>query len=255
MTFKQFRIALLLILLLLVVHNVFSDARRIASWNAPLFVSVYPVNQDNSAQAQRYIESLDDSDLQPIADWMAGEARRYGVELATPIYIRFGRQIADPPPQQPVNGSLWQRMRWVAALRWWRFRFDEQGQQPDIVVIARYHDPNRSVRLPHSTGLERIRVASAHLFASRAQAGANRVVLLHELLHTVGATDKYDLGSGRPLYPHGYAEPDRRPLYPQQRAEIMAGRIPVNERRIVQAPSLNHVIVGPVTARELGWLE
>lgn len=255
MTFKQVRIALLLIVLLLVVHNVFSDARRIASWNAPLFVSVYPVNQDDSPQAQRYIDALDDRDLQPIAAWMADEAARYGVPLDTPIYIDLGRQITDPPPQQPINGSLWQRMRWVARLRWWRFRFDEQGQAPDIVVIARYHDPNRNIRLPHSTGLERIRVASAHLFASRRQAGANRVVLLHELLHTVGATDKYDLGTGRPQFPDGYADPERRPLYPQRQAEIMAGRIPIDERRIVQAPSLRDVVVGPETARELGWLE
>ena len=255
MTFKQVRIALLLIVLLLVVHNVFSDARRIASWNSPLFVSVYPVNQDNSPQAQRYIDALDGDDLQPIADWMADEAKRYGLDLAAPIYIDLGRQIDDPPPQQPFDGSLWDRMRWVAQLRWWRFRFDEQGQDPDIVIIARYHDPNRNLRLPHSTGLERIRVASAHLFASRAQAGANRVVLLHELLHTVGATDKYDLDTGRPRYPDGYADPDRQPLYPQRRAEIMAGRIPVDERRIVQAPSLRHVVIGPVTARELGWME
>ena len=255
MTFKQVRIALLLIVLLLVVHNVFSDAQRIADWDAPLFVSVYPVNQDNSPQSQRYIDALDESDLAPIAEWMAGEAERYGIDLATPIYIDLGRQIDDPPPQQPVNGSLWERMRWVAVLRWWRFRFDEQGQDPDVVIIARYHDPNRRQRLPHSTGLERIRVASAHLFASRQQAGANRVVLAHELLHTVGASDKYDLATNRPLYPEGYADPDRQPLYPQQRAEIMAGRIPVGERRIVQAPGLRHVVVGPMTAQELGWVE
>ena len=32
MTFRQVRIALLLLLLVLVIHNVFSDARRIARW-------------------------------------------------------------------------------------------------------------------------------------------------------------------------------------------------------------------------------
>jgi plasmid stabilization system protein ParE len=255
MTFKQLRIALLLLVLLLVIHNVFSDARRIADWHVPLFVTVYPHNEDGTQQAQRYIDALNQDDLQPIADWMAAEARRYGIELERPIYIALGEPISDPPPQQPVGGNLLERMIWVGKLRWWRFRFDDQGQDPDIIAVARYHDPNRTYTVPHSTGLERIRVASAHLFATRSQSGANRVVLTHELLHTVGATDKYDLGNLRPLFPHGYAEPDRSPVYPQRQAEIMAGRIPVSSTALVQAASLNQTRIGTLTAKELGWVE
>ena len=36
------------------------------------------------------------------------------------------------------------------------------------------------------------------------------------LLHGFGATDKYDLATGQPLYPKGYAEPALKPLYPQR---------------------------------------
>lgn len=255
MTFKQLRIALLLIVLLLVIHNVFSDANRIASWDAPLFVAVYPTNADGSAEAERHIAALDERDFAPIAERMAEEAERYGLPLERPIYLELGRPINDPPPQQPVGGSLLQRMAWVGKLRWWRWNFDTQDLDPDIIILARYHAPRPGLRLPHSTGLERIRIASAHLFASRRQRGENHVVLLHELLHTVGASDKYDLATGKPLFPIGYADAQRNPIYPQRMAEIMAGRIPTSPDRFVQAPSLERTLIGPTTAAELGWVE
>ena len=34
------------------------------------------------------------------------------------------------------------------------------------------------------------------------------VVLVHEILHTLGATDKYDSKTSSPLYPDGYADPE-----------------------------------------------
>ena len=43
-----------------------------------------------------------------------------------------------------------------------------------------------------------------------------------------GATDKYDLPTGLPQYPAGFAEPRLEPRYPQQFAEIMAGQKPFN---------------------------
>ena len=57
------------------------------------------------------------------------------------------------------------------------------------------------------------------------------MVIAHELLHTLGASDKYDPQSLAPIFPDGYAEPDRQPSHPQRMAEIMAGRIPVAEGR------------------------
>src|SRR5262249_14755410 len=79
------------------------------------------------------------------------------------------------------------------------------------------------------------------------------IVVAHELMHTLGATDKYD-ATGHTVIPDGLAEPDRSPQFPQDRAEVMA-------RNRVLAPgqeqipsSLDELGVGPVTAREIGWL-
>lgn len=75
----------------------------------------------------------------------------------------------------------------------------------------------------------------------------------HELLHTVGATDKYD-ANGHAVEPQGLAEPDRAPAYPQRFAEWMAGEVPLSPGRGRLPASLDEVRVGPVTARGMGWM-
>lgn len=255
MSFKQIRIALLLIILLLVIHHQFNDKARVASWANPLFIAVYPVNAEGGAFSQRYIQRLEEKDFEEIERFIEREGERYGLELDRPVYIQLGDPIAESPPAPPIGGNFLQRAGWIARMRWWRWRFDNQGMDPDIIVLARYFEPENNRRLPHSTGVEQIRVAIANLFASKSMRGENLVVLAHEILHTIGATDKYDLVSGLPIYPDGFAQPERQPLFPQRIAEIMAGRIPIAESRARQAQSLQQVIIGPRTAAEIGWEE
>ena len=81
------------------------------------------------------------------------------------------------------------------------------------------------------------------------------MVATHELLHAFGATDKYDMLSGQPIYPLGYAEPDRKPLYPQSMAEIMGGYIPLSENKSVTPKSLQDTMMSPTTAQEIGWMK
>jgi len=92
-----------------------------------------------------------------------------------------------------------------------------------------------------------------HLFADGGMRGSNDTVIAHELLHTLGATDKYDLRTNQPVLPDGFAEPDREPLYPQSFAELMGGRIPVSTTESTTPESLEKVIVGGKTASEIGW--
>jgi hypothetical protein len=84
-------------------------------------------------------------------------------------------------------------------------------------------------------------------------AGSNAVIIAHELLHTVGATDKYDFATNLPRFPDGYAEPERTPRYPQAFAEIMGGRIPVSEIRADIPVTLDQTLIGAATAAEIGW--
>jgi hypothetical protein len=77
--------------------------------------------------------------------------------------------------------------------------------------------------------------------------------VVHETLHALGATDKYD-GSGHAVAPAGLYEPARAPSLPQTRAEIMVGELPlaVGRGRLPEGP--DEIGVGPVTAREIGWI-
>ena len=78
------------------------------------------------------------------------------------------------------------------------------------------------------------------------------IVVAHELLHTLGATDKYD-ATGRTRIPLGLAEPDRVPMFPQRFVEIMARNVALsaNEERVPEG--LDELSVGAATAREIGW--
>jgi hypothetical protein len=77
--------------------------------------------------------------------------------------------------------------------------------------------------------------------------------MAHELLHALGATDKYDLQDDQPIAPDGFAEPERQPLYPQSFAELMGGRIPVSRTEATTPESLQQVLIGAKTASEIGW--
>ena len=140
-------------------------------------------------------------------------------------------------------------------MRWYRWRAVRAVPRaaPQIALFLLFHDPAQAPRLPHSVGLQRGLTGVVHLFADREYRGENDIVIAHELLHTFGATDKYDLATGAPLFPDGYADPEQRPRFPQRRAEIMAGRIPLAENDQVMAADFAETVVGPATAREIGW--
>ena len=139
-------------------------------------------------------------------------------------------------------------MRWLATrLRW------QAKPSGDIVLFAVFHEPARGAALDGSTGLDKGLVAVANLFAAREAQATNQIVLAHELLHTLRATDKYSLATNVPTYPEGYAAPEARPLLPQTKAELMAGRIALDERRAEMPSDLDEVVIGAVTAREIGW--
>jgi hypothetical protein len=77
-----------------------------------------------------------------------------------------------------------------------------------------------------------------------------QVALLHELLHLVGATDKYD-AQGHAVGTEGLAEPSLG-LH-QRRAELMVGEVPTGPSQGRLAQSLDEVAVGAATAREVRW--
>ncbi|MDE2250790.1 MAG: hypothetical protein KGL25_05235 [Gammaproteobacteria bacterium] len=252
---RKLRIAVLLVVLGLVAAGAWLDRLRTTSWEHTVWVGAFPVNADGSVAAAEYIAGLSADDLQPVSDFIAREARRHGVMIDAPIEIRLYPPLAEPPPPLATGAGLVTRALWSLRLRHYRARAVDgiERARPKIALFLLYHDPARAPVLPHSLGLQRGLTGVVQLFATRSQSAQNAIVTAHELLHTFGATDKYSPDGDEPLYPQGFAEPERAPRYPQRYAEIMAGRVPLAPGRQEMPADLSQVRVGAATAREIGW--
>jgi hypothetical protein len=253
--FKAVRVAILLFILVIVAGVTFLTKHRATSWESTLDVVVYPINADGSDAARAHIAKLRAETFQPIAAFMKTEATRYGITVDEPVRVSLGPEVKETPPVAPIGGNVLSVMAWSLRLRYWASKNDQHdGYKPNIRLFALYYDPARSHTLQHSLGLEKGMLGVTHVFASNRQTGENNIVLAHEMLHTLGATDKYDFANNLPIYPAGYAEPTREPRYPQAKAELMAGRLPVSASRAEMPEDLSMCMIGEVTARELKWV-
>ena len=249
------RTGLLVYLLFMVAVGAWLSRARSTDWKEPLWVTVFPINGDHSEVSSDYIEHLEGNDFGDLVDFFREEAEFYELDIADPIRVELGPELDKSPPAPPANRNPISVIWWSLHLRSW-VAFLDKGDTPpaDIVVFVKYYDPETNDRLAHSLGLQKGLIGVVSAFASRAYAGSNKVVIAHELLHTVGASDKYD-ASGEPVYPQGYAEPDLEPLYPQTHAELMGGRIVLTETESKMPASLGPVVIGELTAREINWIE
>lgn len=253
------RLALLLAVLGFVALGAWLERARSRDWDNPLRVTVYPLpaSGDDPALAS-YARGLEAGDFASVGEFLASEGARHGLELAAPIQLRISHAATERPPALPEHPNLLSVIAWSLRLRWYaaRVAWDDPLPTPDVQVFATFAPlDDGATALPDSVGLSKGLIAVAHLYASREASGSNQVVLAHELLHTLGATDKYDAGTGRPNVPDGLGEPGRDPTYPQAYAEIMAGRIALAPDEAVVPASLDDVLVGDLTAREIGWTQ
>ena len=255
MSFRFFRIAVLLGMLVFAVGFTLGESYLVRRWVAPLQVSIYPINGDGSAASETYIRHLNAEDFADINTFLEGQARRYGVKLSPAISLALEPRLEEVPPAPPLDRSVAKIMLWSLKLRWWVYRHTDSflPQLARIRIYVLYHEADQGAHLTHSLGLQKGLVGVVHAFASDKQRAQNNVVIAHELLHTLGATDKYDPFTNLPINPEGYAEPDRVPLYPQHQAEIMAGRTPLSAEQAVMPRSLAECVIGPTTAFEINF--
>jgi hypothetical protein len=250
------RILILLLVLMLVALGSWQDRYRSTRWREPLYVAIYPIEADESPVTQQYVANLDADRFKPIDRFFMREAARYRLNAAEPVRTRLRVTLPVRPPQRAPTAGVLATAWWSLKLRYWAWRVSGRVNEPeDIRLFVLYHDPALTPQVPHSLGLTKGLIGVVYAFATSEMDGENSVVIAHELLHTVGVSDKYLPGSDAPRFPDGYGDPHQVPLYPQRYAEIMAGRRMLSADRWQQAANLDEVLIGPSTALEIRWPE
>jgi len=252
MTFRRFRILILLGGLAAALGFTWMEQALVRAWRAPLDVVVVPINGDGSQQAAEMIGRLQASDFDDINTFLQRETARYGVRQQQAMQITLLPELKGMPPAPPRDRSVLKTVWWSLQLRWWVYQQSGQWlpQLGRIKLFVLYHALRDGVALEHSLGLQKGLIGVVHAFADPRQTQQNNIVIAHELLHTMGATDKY-AADGKPIYPQGYAEPDWPEQMPRQEAEIMAGRYVNAAGEVVMPPSLERCVIGAQTAHEI----
>jgi hypothetical protein len=252
MTFRRLRILLLLGALAAALGLTWLERTMVRSWRAPLDVAVTPINGDGSLEAAKTIRALQASDFDDINAFLEREIARYGVKRVPATQITLLPQLQVRPPAPPRDGNVLKTVWWSLKLRWWVYR--QSGawlpQIGRIKLFVLYHAPEDGVALAHSLGLQKGLIGVVHAFADSRQTRQNSIVIAHELLHTLGATDKY-AANGTPIYPQGYVEPELPQSLPRYEAEIMAGRFVNGRGQLVMPRSLEQCVIGAMTASEI----
>ncbi|MGH1461534.1 MAG: hypothetical protein ACRBB6_05830 [Neptuniibacter sp.] len=253
---SQLRLLLLVVLLLIVSLNSWLSRVRSTDWQEPLWVAIYPINADQRADTQLFLDALQDEHFDEIEEFFNRESSRYGVTLDQPLQVFLAPEVMGQPPKPPVQASILDSVIWSLKLRYWAWGNDNWNQpsSPDIKIYVRLFSPINQQVLEHSMGLQKGMIGVVNGFSSIDYQAQNNFVTVHEILHTLGASDKYDVTNGQPVWPEGYADPYQDPLLPQYRAEVMGGRVPQSQGFALIPSSLKQVVVGPKTASEINWL-
>ena len=183
---KKVRIGLLLIVLVSVAHTAWVARGRTSEWKYSVRVAIYPIAADGSAISADYIKQLKVETFTPIADFMKREAAGYALALDAPIDMYLAHTVESTPPSPPFGGSTLDVIVWSLKFRYWAWKVDNfKRQKPDVRLFIKYHDPARSNRLPHSTGLQKGLIGIVNAFAQAQYEGSNIVWAMTPTLFTI----------------------------------------------------------------------
>lgn len=256
--FYRVRVTALLLLLggvLLWAGNDWWRRRERSAWQRPLRVVLVLVEREPVPAETVQALARRTFDLERR---LKSEFERHGRSGMDPFSINVkGPVSAASDPPQVAGNDLWSlAVHSLALWRWTRdldARADVEWRGYDsriYVVLTPARDGELRVVEGESEQGGRVGVARADI--EPAMVDFALFVAAHELMHTLGANDKYD-EQGHARVPDGLADPARQPLYPQPGAEIMARNVPISPTEERPPETLRELFVGEKTAREIGW--
>jgi len=253
--FRYLRIVILLAILFVVAGQQWLTGKRLGSWEKPLWITIYPVLLDSDADTRRYTGNLNSDSFRDMGVFLQQQAARYDHRFENPAIVQVARPLTELPPPLPAENSGVKVALWSLKMRWWVWRNGSQDGLvgEDIRMFVLYQKGDSNALLERSVGIKNGSYGLVNAVASQEKAARNRIVITHELLHILGASDKYDPYTGQPIAPAGLANPDQSPLYPQKLAEIMGGRIATSANHWRYPASLKSCVIGTETAAEIGW--
>jgi hypothetical protein len=254
---RNIRIATLMLILGIAAWSNWYDRHSTTDWDKTLRVGVLPIAETDNERTRSYIANLPAESVADIEEFLNREARRHGITIPRPVSVELFAPVSEKPPERDQDANILETMWWSLKLRLYARRaVRESGRPPpQIRVFVRYHDAELTRTVPHSVGMQKGLVGVVHAFAERRMTRTNNVIIAHEILHTLGASDKYDPATLAPLYPVGYAEPELEPRHPQSLTEVMAGRYAIDSYKFEIPESLDDVRVGAATALEIRWTQ
>lgn len=257
--FFRARLTILLTILVAVILWAWRDVRSRRErndWDRPLSVAIVlvrrgPLDSEAVEAFRARIPALEAR--------LVDECHRYRPATVHPFVFTFFGPIDAPEnlPQMTGSGLFASARESWALWRWTSLADREAGLDAShydsrVYVVAR-SPLNTEREMVEGESEEGGRVGTVEVELDASMADFALFVTTHELLHTLGASDKYD-ATGKTLIPSGLAEPDRAPVFPQRLAEVMARNRPVDAATERPPTSLDELGVGPVTATEIGWL-
>jgi hypothetical protein len=257
--FFRVRVSILLTILIVVLIWAGCDIQRRRArnqWVDTLNVALVVLRKDNLDEGA--IELLKRRTL-ALEDRLASEFHRRNPDAPRPFHfdVRAPTDLHTAAPRPPSEG-FWDLARYNFDL--WRFGsgvnakagIEASSFDATIYVVARSPKGASSASV-EGASQEGGTVGVVEVELDRTMVDFALFVTTHELLHLLGAKDKYD-AQGRSLVPEGLPEPELRPLYPQRHAEVMARNVALSATEERPPESLSDLSVGAATAREIGWV-
>lgn len=255
------RVSILLFVLFVVVLYAVRDLRSRHArndWERTLDVAIVLVHVDGrSAVEPNAVRAVYDR-VPALEERLRAEAERHHPGMAKPFRLRvFGPVDAAGAPPVPASDSPVDLVRQAVERRRWLRDVDPRaGVDPDhwdtrIYVSAR-RPASELESFVEGASEQGGRIGVVDVELDESTVDLALFVTTHELMHTLGATDKYD-ANGRTRIPDGLAEPERVPRFPQRLAEVMARNMPISAGTERLPESLDQLAIGAMTAREIGW--
>lgn len=261
--FFYVRVSILLFVLFVVVLYAVRDVRSRRErnvWDRTVDVAVVVLSVEGNAKvSDAALRGLEDH-LAALEERFQAEAQRHHPGMPKPFHFRlFGPVSAPSPAPQAASDGFVDLVKQAIALRQWLGNIDPRAHvEPDLYDTRIYVNARRpatsATSFVEGSSQQGGRVGFVDVELDDSMVDLTLFVVGHELLHTLGASDKYD-ERGRARFPDGFAEPARTPLYPQRFAEIMARNRPITESGEAVPEKLDELAVGDATAREIGWVQ